>query len=404
MIALIDCNNFFVSCERVKHPELASRPVIVLSNNDGCAVALSNEAKALGIKRGDPFFKIKPICEVNSVAVLSGNHRYYGEISAQVMQLLRTLTDAEIEVYSIDEAFLQIPAGTGDVEGFGHYVVDSIMDRGGIPVSMGIAPTKTLAKMAAHFAKKHKGYRGVCLIDSEPKRLKALELTNVCDVWGIGRRLRKKLTDRGITTALHLAMLKSDVVERLFNVSGVRTWRELNGEPCIERDATPENRTITSSRSFASDIRQPEPIRRAVCTFTSQVARKLRRQGSVAAEITVFLRTNRFHEHDPQYNNSCTIKLPDPTDYTPLLAEAAIAALNQIYREGYGFKRAGVTLSRISPRNEVQRNLFTDSSREDKRNRLMQTIDNLNKSLPDSNNIRMASMGNGLDNLTRREH
>ena len=233
MFALVDCNNFFVSCERVFRPELASRPVIVLSNNDGCAVALSNEAKALGLKRGNPYFKVKDICERHGVAVLSGNHRLYGDMSSRVMATLQALTDAPLEVYSIDEAFIVIPEGVGDVADFGRYVVERVKRLTGIPTSMGIAPTKTLAKVAARFAKKYPGYKGACLIDSEEKRLKALALTEVGEVWGIGRRLSRKLTERGIDTALKLASLDENTVTRLFTVTGLRTWRELNGTPCI---------------------------------------------------------------------------------------------------------------------------------------------------------------------------
>ena len=405
MIALIDCNNFFVSCERVFRPDLVDRPVIVLSNNDGCAVALSNEAKALGLKRGDPYFKIKAVCDANNVTVLSGNHRLYGDISSRVMATLHALTEADVEVYSIDEAFLCISPSVGDIHGFGRYIVTSIRRHTGIPVSMGIAPTKTLAKVAARFAKKHPGYRGVCIIDSEHKRLTALRLTDIGSVWGIGSRIRRRLTESGITTALHFASLSEEQIRRMLTVTSVRTWRELNGTPCIEHQpVTPDKQTITSSRSFASDVTDIEELRKAVCSFATTIGRKLRSQRSAASEVTVFLCTNRFHENQPQYYNTATVRLPDPTDYTPSLAEAATAALRAIYRPGYGFKKAGVTISRIIPAALVQRNLFADSERDQRRARLMKVMDRINSDTVQANCLRIASMGPGLDDMIRREH
>lgn len=405
MIGLVDCNNFFVSCERVFRPELEARPVIVLSNNDGCAVAISNEAKALGIKRGMPYFKIKSLCDRHGIAVLSGNHRLYGDISARVMATLSALSAADIEVYSVDEAFIPIDSSIGDAAEYGRYVVSRVRKLTGIPSSMGIAPTKTLAKIAARFAKKYPAYKGACVIDSEAKRRKALELTTAADIWGIGRRQGRKLAERGITTALQFAELPGEWVRRTFTVTGHRTWQELNGVACILHEpVAPDKQTITSSRSFATDIYEFEELRKAVCAFTSIIGRKLRRQQSVAAEVTVYLCTNRFHEHEPQYYNTATVRLPDATDYTPSLAEAATEALRAVYREGYGFKKAGVTVSHISPRSVVQPNLFADTVRDEKRRRLMKVIDSINGATVRGNCVRMASVGAGLDDMVRREH
>lgn len=407
MIGLIDCNNFFVSCERVLRPELAMRPVIVLSNNDGCAVAISNEAKALGITRGAPFFKIKGLCEAHGVAVLSGNHRLYGKISSQVMSTLKSLSsNGVIEVYSIDEAFIPVePALVGDVADYGRYVVAQVKKQTGIPTSMGIAPTKTLAKIAARFAKKFQAYNGACVIDNEERRLKALSLTSVGDVWGIGRRQSRKLVERGVETALQFAELPGDWVKRMLTVTGYRTWQELNGVACIVQESVlPERQTITSSRSFATDVHDFEDLRKAVCAFASIIGRKLRAQGVVAGEVSVFLCTNRFHENDPQYYNTVSVRLADATDYTPLLAQAATDALKAVYREGYGFKKAGVTMSRLSARGSVQPNLFSDVSRDDKRRRLMEVVDLINNSAEQDSCVRIASVGTGLDDMVRREH
>ena len=229
MIGLIDCNNFFVSCERVFNPSLHNRPVIVLSNNDGCAVAISNEAKALGIKRGQPYFQIRKLIEQHNIAVLSGNLRLYGDMSSRVMATLASLVP-DIEIYSIDEAFADLSGFNQEkLSEIGANIVETIRHNTGIPVSLGIASTKTLAKVAARFAKKHKGYHGVCVIDSEDKRLKALDLTAINDVWGIGRKLSKKFVDANIVSALQFASMSKNEVAKFVNVSGLATWQELNG-------------------------------------------------------------------------------------------------------------------------------------------------------------------------------
>ncbi len=406
MIGLADCNNFFVSCERVFQPALQRRPVIVLSNNDGCAVALSNEAKALGFKRGDPYFKIKAECDRHNVAVLSGNHRLYSDMSERVMATLRALSSGDIEVYSVDEAFIALDPSLGDLSEYGRYVVDTVRRHTGIPISLGIADTKTLAKIAARFAKKYAGYAGACLMDTPEKVQKALSLTAVGDVWGIGRRHRVKLLDRGIDTALKFASLPPESVRRMMSITGLRTWQELHGEAVIEQELTPpERQTITASRSFARDIHTFDELRPALSAFASIIGRKLRERKLMAGEITVFLATNRFHEREPQYFNSVSLRLPDVTDYTPAIAEAAIAAMEHIYRDGYGYKKAGITLSRLVDSRSRQLSLFTDAEAEAKRRRLMEAVDRINSASASSRDrVRIASMGAGLSDMTRREH
>lgn len=407
MIALIDCNNFFVSCERVFRPELARRPVIVLSNNDGCAVALSNEAKALGLKRGDPYFKISDLCRRHDVAVLSGNHRLYHDMSQRVMATLHSLTPLDLEVYSIDEAFMHLDSTLGDLADYGRYVVETILRHTGIPVSMGIARTKTLAKVAARFAKKYPGYHGACLMDTPEKELKALSMTDVADVWGIGRRLSKKFKERGIDTALQLANLPQEQIQRLVNATTMRTWLELNGKACITHDSLDQGlqHTITASRSFAADIYNFDQLSQAIATFASIISRKLRRQGGYAKELSVFICTNRFHEREPQYFNAATVKLAEQSDFTPTIAAAAQAALKEIWRRGYGIKKAGVTITKIVQHSSSEQNLFADREKEAKRSRLMKIIDQVNSSSASSSPcVRIASMGNGLDLLTRRDH
>lgn len=403
MIGLIDCNNFFVSCERVRRPSLIGRPVIVLSNNDGCAVALSNEAKALGIKRGEPLFRIRHLCERYGIETLSGDHRYYAQISSKVMNVLHHLAGNAMEVYSIDEAFIPVEPKLGDPREYGSYVVEEVMLRTGVPVSLGIAPTKTLAKLAAHFAKKYPGYHGVCVIDSEEKRDKALHLTPIEDVWGIGRRLSRRLREYGITTAWHFFTLSETEVSRLINIAGIRTWRELHGIASVIREETPpERQTISCSRSFARDIMSIDELRQAITAFCTDVCRKMRSRNLVANEINVYLRTNRFHTNAPQYANTATLHLSVPTDYTPDIVTAAQHGLDEIFRSGYAYKKAGVTISHLQSRDGLQGNLFTDADKLDRCSRLMKVVDQLNANNRDT--VSIASLGNGIAPLTRSEH
>ncbi len=404
MIGLADCNNFFVSCERVFRPRLIGRPVIVLSNNDGCAVALSNEAKALGFKRGDPYFKIKDQAEANGVFVFSGNHRLYGDMSARVMTTLRSFCE-ELEVYSIDEGFMFFNDVLGDWADLGRQIVRTVMRNTGIPISIGLASTKTLAKVAAHFAKKYPAYRGACLIDSDEKRRKALELTPIGDVWGVGRRNLPKLQRQGLTTALQLADLDEDRVKDLFNIVGHRMWRELNGQSCISREIVPPQRkSITCSRSFQSDIFDFEELRKAVAGFTAIVGRRLREQHLVAEAIEVFLATNRFNTSGPQYFNAVVQRLSDPTEDTSELVQAALSALKTAFRPGYGYKRAGVTITRCCDANAVTTSLFADREDRERRRRLMAAMDRINASPANRNAVHLASADATFSGMIRREH
>lgn len=406
MFGLADCNNFFVSCERVFHPSLRDKPVIVLSNNDGCAVALSNEAKALGFKRGDPYFKIRSDAERHGVAVLSGSHRMYGDMSRRVMSSLASIVpDGRIEFYSIDECFINIPDTIGDPLDFGRYAVRTVLRHTGIPISLGIAPTRTLAKVAARFAKKYPGYKGACIIDTEEKRLRALRLTDVSDVWGIGRRSAARLHCSGVNSALEFASLSVGQIRGLFSITGERTWRELNGEPCIvHEDPDIVNKTITSSRSFITDIRDFELLRQAVCSFAAIAGRKLRRMRGYARSVAVWVATNRFHEHEPQYSNSAEIMLPEAADDTPTLARHATEALRAVFRPEFAYKRAGFTVTRIVSADGMQPSLFADVDDISRRHRLMSVVDSLNESSLAPDMIHLASEGSGLAPLTGHSH
>lgn len=404
MIGLIDCNNFFVSCERVFRPETVNRPVVVMSNNDGCAVAMSNEAKALGIKRGVPVYQVKQLIKQHNVITFSGNHRLYGDMSSRVMATISAIVP-EIEIYSIDEAFLDFtPWRAEQLEEVGRQIVAKVRRDIGIPTSLGIAPTKTLAKIASKFAKKYPGYRSVCVIDTEEKRLKALELTEVGDVWGIGRRLTKRLEEYGIQTALDLAKMPLPRLRKFLNVVGERTWRELNGEPCIDFDLVePDKKQICTSRSFAKALDNISELREAISYFCDNIGRKLRKQRSCAGVVSVFIQTNSFRPELPQYFGNHTVELLEATDDTLTLTTEALRILEAIYRRGYGFKRAGVMVSAIVNRNAVQQSLFTPEGDRQKRQRLMAVIDAVNATDGITDMVHVATVTNNKRRVRQDE-
>lgn len=392
MIGLIDCNNFFVSCERLFRPDLAGKPVVVMSNNDGCAVAMSNEAKALGIKRGLPIYQLRQIINRYNVTTISGNHRMYGNISSRVMATIGSIVP-EMDIYSIDEAFIDMSLWEGKaLDETGHKIVSKVRRDVGIPTSLGIAPTKTLAKIAARFAKKYPGYRGVCIIDNDDKRRKALALTRIDEVWGIARRLGKRLRQYNINTALDFAELPLSEVRKIINVMGERSWRELNGEPCIDHEAAePLNKQICTSRSYKKSIDNPELLKEAVADYSAKVARRLREQGGCAKSVTVFIQTNSFRPELPQHFGSTTIQLDEATDDTLAITSAAVRAVDSLFRPGYAYRRAGVTVNEIVSHNAVQQNLFSVPGLREKRQRLMTAIDSINAGEDTRGMVRSAS-------------
>ena len=403
MYALADCNNFFVSCERVFRPDLNLRPIIVLSNNDGCAVARSNEAKALGIEMGAPLFKIRDIVNRHNVAVFSGNMALYGDMSHRVQQTLLEFAPS-IERYSIDEAFIDL---TGMVDTNFDALAKEISRRcrhnTGIPVSVGIAPTKTLAKIASKLCKQYPRLQGGCYMHRNEDIEKVLRKFPIGDVWGIGRRYRRKLTDCGINTAYDFTQLSEEWVRALMGIAGVRTWRGLRGEACIEfEDGFQAKQSICTSRSFASEIYDLKELAEQIAKFTSMTAAKLRKQGSACTQLHVFAWTNRFKEEESNYKgSSIVIPFEVATDSTIVMLKAANKALMQIFRRGCGYKKAGVIATGIIPRNSIQNNLFdkTDRSRHSK---IMQTIDKINSSIG-HDSIIIASQGFS-DVKMRHEH
>lgn len=394
LFGLADCNNFYCSCERVFHPDLRNKPVVVLSNNDGCVIARSEESKALGIKMGDVFYQVKDMLDKNNVAVFSSNYNLYGDMSRRVMSLLSTYTP-QLDIYSIDEAFLDL-SGMGDSEQLNIYckkMVRDITKGTGIPISLGIAPTKTLAKMASKFAKKHKGYEGVCMIDSEEKREKALRLFPVEDVWGIGHRHAKKLAYHSINTAWDLTQRSESWIRKELTVTGVRTWKELRGESCVSIEELPHKKSICTSRSFSGiGLNKLEDVEEAIANFAATCSRKLRQDHIVCGAMTVFAHTSRFCTNAPQNYIYSNIHLAVPTNDMQEIVATAVKTLREAWREGgYLYKKAGVIVWNTCEDNAIQGNLFDNVDRE-KQAALAKAIDEINRK-NGHNTIRMAVQG-----------
>lgn len=403
--ALVDCNNFFVSCERAFQPELEGKPVVVLSNNDGCVVARSNESKAMGIKMGTPFFKIRDKVESGNLIVRSSNYSLYGDLSSRVMSILAAAVP-KIEIYSIDEAYLCVDGiDKKKLEALCPELVRRIRKWVGIPVSIGIASTKTLAKVANHFAKKYPGYKGVCRIVTEEQRVKALKLTPIGDVWGIGRRVAPRLLAMGLTTAFDYVSMPQDWVYKNLGLGGLRVWNELNGKESVEEERDEARQSICTSRSFAETITDIQELSARVSDFAAKCAEKLRHDGTAAYCINTFLYTNRFREDKPQDFPDATIRLDMPASSTQEVVSAALKALKLIWKPGFEYKKAGVVVFDIVNRDERQLTLFeTDSAKKEKQDVLSQVMDNVNVS-SGQNVLRVATQrpGHYADGI-RREH
>lgn len=380
MFALVDCNSFFCSVEKVFHPGLDGRPVCVLSSNDGCIVALTPEAKAVGLHRGDPIFKMKDIVEKHQVILFSTNMPLYAAMSRRVTSILR-LSVHHVENYSIDESFC-------DLKSFGeHFDLAKLMREvrqriklwTDIPVSIGIAPSKTLAKMGSKFAKQYQGYRGVCMIDTEEKRRKALEIFALSDVWGIGRRTLEVLNYYGVHTPLQFADKKESWVRAHFHQPGVQTWMELNGIPCIDTSEVIRNQNICTSRSFGDMVSDLPSLKASVASFASSCANKLRGQQSVCQSVTVFVSSNSFRTDLPQYGNAATVLLATPTADTLEINKAAMQCLESVYLPGIMYKKSGVLLGKISPAYPAQMELFNSPVRRMRRENLMHALDDINQ-------------------------
>lgn len=409
MIGLADCNNFYCSCERVFRPDLIGKPVVVLSNNDGCVIARSEEAKALGYKMGDPFYQVKEKLEAEGVAIFSSNYTLYGSLSNRVMSMLSHYSP-HIDQYSIDESFFDVDQSMAErffqdnlkendtflnneslLHQYGARISADVLRAVGIPISIGIAETKTLAKIGSKFAKKYKGYQGCCLIDTDERRHKALSLFPIEDVWGIGRQISRKLDYMGIRTAAQFADKKESWVRSHFNITTVRTWKELNCESCISIEELPQKKSICTSRSFAGEgISDRDVVEEAVANFAVRCAEKLRHQGSVCQGITVFAWTSRFNENVPEYTIHDSLTLPIATNAQEEIVGAALTILRAKYPKpmadsrpdcpdmSFHFKKAGVILWQISPDHPRQQDLFDPIDRS-KQKKLMEAIDTINR-------------------------
>lgn len=380
MWGLVDCDNFFCSCERVFRPGLCGRPVVVLSNNDGCVVARSAEAKALGVKMGMPYYQMIRQFPDASIEVCSGNHALYGDMSSRVMALLRDETPGLYQ-YSVDEAFMHLDGMDGfDLKSWGEGLSRKVMMWTGIPVSVGIAPTKTLAKIAAHFAKKYAGYNKCCMISTDLQRVEALKLTDACDIWGVGRRMSKSLSASGILTAFDFASLsRASVVER-YHLPGERTWLELQGVDAVptEHGGVPK-KSILVSRTFHDMVTDFAGLSACVADFAVSCALKLRRQRSACGLLTVFVDSNRYRPDLPQYHNGATMSFAVPTSSPMEIASAAGRLLSELFREGIMYKRAGVMASCLCGYDGRQPDLFEfDPELDRKRQKVSDVIDRLN--------------------------
>lgn len=367
---------------------------MVLSNNDGCVVARSNESKAMGIKMGTPYFKVKYLVDQGKLVVRSSNYTLYGDLSARVMSLLSEVAP-KLEVYSIDEAFMNMDGiREEDLPGICRDLIKRIRRWTGIPVSIGIAPTKTLGKVANHFAKKYKGYKGVCVIDTDGKMRKALSLTPIDDVWGVGWRGAPKLEAAGVKTALDFVNRPVEWVRDRMGVIGVRTWSELQGIRMVEEEKNEKRKSICTSRSFAGNISDIDELTLRVSDFAGKCAEKLRKEGTAAGTVGIFLYTNRFREDLDQYYPSASVRLEVPASSAPEIISAALKALRYVYKPGYQYKKAGVIVSDIVDADSIQQVLFGfDDRARERDDRISEVMDKVNTS--GRNLLRLATQRGG---------
>lgn len=406
MFALVDCNNFFVSCERVFNPALQGRPVVVLSNNDGCVIARSNEAKQLGIAMGAPLFQVKDFLERRQVAVYSGNYSLYGDMSRRVMTLLADFA-SELLIYSIDEAFLDLEglSQAADLLAYARQIRHTILRGTGIPVTVGVAPTKTLAKVACHFGKRYPAYHNVCMIDTEEKRVRALHLLPVEEVWGVGRRHRDKLLRAGVRTAWDLTQKSEVWIQRVMTTTGVRTWKELQGYSCIEEKNMDQKKSICTSRSFSErGLYRLGDLEEALANFAAECGQKLRQSGGRCGGLTIFAATSRFIDEELRHTICMSKELQVVTnDQQELIAEA-LGLLRQAWREEYTYyyKRAGMTVWNIRYDGVVQPVLFDPVDRV-RQAALAHAVEEIKKKNGEDK-IKIAVQGDGYRQFMKSQH
>ncbi len=381
MYGIVDCDNAYVSCERVFRPDLEGKIVVVLSNNDGCVVARSNEAKALGIKEGTPYFQLAKQFPNQKIAVFSSNYELYGELTSRVVSIISQEAPAYFR-YSIDECFIYLDGMENiDLQKWGENLHKRIKKSVGMPVSIGLAPNKTLAKIASKLAKKFKEYKHCCIIDEDYKRIAALKWLPIEDVWGIGRRYSEKLHSLGCKTAYDFAIHHKDWVRVTFNnINIVRTWQELNGEDVVPNEELAKKKSICTSRSFNGMISDKDSLRTHISNYASRCAEKLRKQNTVASIVGVFVSSNPFREDLLQYWKYDEKRLITPTSSTIPIAKAAAEVLDKIFIQGVQYKRGGVIVLGISPNSPIQQDLFDVNAEQiEKFNRLDKVIDRINR-------------------------
>ncbi len=391
MIGLIDCNNFFVSCERVFKPSLNNKPVVVLSNNDGCVVAMSNEAKKIGIARGVPYSQISDIANNHNITVFSSNYGLYGDMSSRVMATISELYPS-IEIYSIDEAFITFETENySELEKLGTELVNLIYKNVGIPTALGIAKTKTLAKLATSVAKQ--SANGIYIIGDDFERTSILKKTPIYNIWGVGRKLNKKFKSRGIDKAYEFSSKSHEVFKDILNKSTIKLWYELNGIPCIGNESVTavEQKQMCSSRSFSHSIEDYNDLCSAISIFVENICRKLVAHNYVAVSLGVFIHTNAHKKDDYQYYGSKFINLDEPSNDLMQLTQHAIEILKLIYKKGYSYKKAGVFIPEITYNDTIQRNLFLPYKNVNNRTKLMRTINSINEKLGNSHKVKVAS-------------
>ncbi len=401
IFALVDVNNFYVSCERVFAPKMENVPMVVLSNNDGCAVARCAQVKALGVKMGTPWFQMQELAKKHGIAAYSSNYTLYGDMSSRVVEVLKKFTPS-LEVYSIDESFLAIETVLqqhADPASLGHIIKQEVKDATGLPVCVGIGASKTLAKLANHLAKKHKIFAGVCDVDSMPKEdlYQWMTETAAGEVWGVGKQTAKKLKELHIHTVFDLLQSPPQTMRQQFGVVMERICYELRGVSCLQlEEVAPAKQQIVSSRSFGKPVTLMEELAESVATHAARGAEKLRAQKSVTGALTIFIQTNPFKPHEPQHHQSIIIALADPSDNTLMLTRAALKGLKQIYQAGFKYKKAGVMFNLLADKPTVQQSLFDDMEVKGKSAGLMKAMDSINSRFGNAI-IRSAASGTKQD-------
>ena len=401
-LALVDCNNFYVSCERLFRPDLVGKPVVVLSNNDGCVVSRSNEAKAIGVKMGQPWFQARSLAEEHNILALSSNYALYADLSNRVMSLLAEFSPRH-EVYSIDECFVDL-TGMAELRTLSYAMREKIMRWTGIPVCVGIGPTKTLAKLANFIAKRHPRSKGVFNYNvlTDAQKAKLLSGIPVDEVWGVGRRLAPRLAEYGIDTVQQLKEAHAPTLRAEFGVVVEKIQRELQEVACVGmEEVTPARQQIIASRSFGSPVRDVASLKAAVALFVENACAKLRAQQSYAAMLQVFLRTNKFRPELPQYHPSMAVPLVTPTDSSLLINRWASHLVDQIWRPEYVYKKAGIMLSEITPNSKRQEDLFAEAEPAGE-SKLMSVLDRVNQRFG-RGVIRISSQDAGEDWSMRQE-